>query len=193
MRIPRAILTVVATGHLAACGGQGSPAAPSGVAETFADPAGHRAPLPGGGEITLQFVGFHPARGARLENGRGAYVTARYELPRRPMLVSAAGDAWSGSAPLSASFMSTNILFALPVCADGAPVLTRTDQFGRAAHPQFEFPRPGDPDVPYLRIRIWVTDWPHGCESPLPRPDIAAIQLMPPTLTAIERVAWRKP
>ena len=174
-------------------GGASTPAGPSALtAEEFPEPMTHRAPMPGGGEITLRFVAFHPARGARLVVDQGAYVSVQYEMPRRAVLVSAAGDAWDGTNPVQTSFMSSNILFALPVCVSDAP-LSRTDQFGRQAHPQFEFPRRGDPDVPFVRVRIWVTDWPHGCEGNLPMPPIAQIQASTPTLTAIERVAWRRP
>lgn len=179
---------------LAGCGGgSASPAAPSATTGTeFQDPATHRAPLPGGGELSLRFVSFHPARGARLVADKGAYVSVQWEMPRRAVLVSAAGDAWDGTRSLQTSFMSSNILFALPVCpSDG--LLTRTDQFGRAAHPQFVFPRPTDPDVPFVRVRIWVTDWPHGCDGPMPTPPIAEIQASTPTLMVVERVAWRRP
>lgn len=192
-RMAAAAIAVVCS--LSGCGGGGakSPAGPSAPTETdFQEPAIHRAPLSGGGEITLRFVAFHPARGARLVADKGAYVSVQYEMPRRAVLVSAAGDAWDGTKPLQTSFMSSSILFALPLCPSDVP-LSRTDQFGRAAHPRFEFPRPGDPDVPYVRVRIWVTDWPHGCESNLPAAPIAQIQASTPTLTAIERVAWRRP
>ena len=189
-----AATAIAAVCSLSGCGGgPKSPAGPSVVTESgFTEPATHRAPLPGGGEITLRFVAFHPERGARLVADKGAYVSVQWEMPRRPVLVSAAGDAWDGTNPLQTSFMSSNILFALPVCgSDG--LLNRTDQFGRAAHPRFEFPRRGDPDVPFVRVRLWVTDWPHGCEGPMPIPPIAQIQASTPTLTAIERVAWRRP
>ena len=189
---PAAAFAVLCT--LAGCGGGArSPAGPSATAGgEFQEPATHRAPMPGGGEITLRFVAFHPARGARLVVDQGAYVSVQLEMPRRAVLVSAAGDAWDGNAPLQTSFMSSNILFALPVCPSDVP-LSRTDQFGRQAHPNFEFPRRGDPDVPFVRVRIWVTDWPHGCEGNLPMPPIAQIQASTPTLTAIEHVGWRRP
>jgi hypothetical protein len=180
---------------LSGCGGAGSksPAAPSATTDNdFQEPATHRAPLPGGGEITLRFVAFHPGRGARLVADQGAYVSVHWEMPRQAVLVSVAGDAWDGTNPLQASFMSSNILFALPLCPSDVPV-SRTDQLGRAAHPQFEFPRRGDPDVPFVRVRIWVTDWPHGCEGNMPMPPCAQIQASTPTLTAFERVAWRRP
>lgn len=182
---------------LAGCGGAASrsPAGPSATTESdFPEPATHRAPLPGGGEIALRFVAFHPARGARLIAGQGAYVSVHFEMPKRAVLVSAAGDAWDGTKPLETSFMSSAILFALPVCPSDPPaLLSRTDQFGRQAHPRFEFPRAGDPDVPFVRVRLWVTDWPYGCEGNLPAAPIAQIQASAPTLTAIERVAWRRP
>ena len=181
---------------LSGCGaGAVSPAAPSGTAESdFPEPATHRAALPDGGEIVLRFVEFHPARGARLVADQGAYVSVHFEMPKRAVLVSAAGDAWDGARPLATSFMSSNILFALPVCPSDSPaLLSRTDQFGRRPDPRFVVPRPGDPDVPFVRVRLWVTDWPYGCEGNLPAPPIAQIQASEPTLTAIERVAWRRP
>lgn len=191
-----AVATVGIVCSLAGCGGAASrsPAGPSAPTEDFPEPATHRAPLPGGGEIALRFVAFHPARGGRLIPDKGAYVSVHFEMPRRAVLVSAAGDAWDGTKPIATSFMSSNILFALPVCPSDPPaMLSRTDQFGRAAHPNFEFPRAGDPDVPFVRVRIWVTDWPYGCEGNLPRVPITEIQASAPTLTAIERVAWRRP
>src|SRR5687768_8526158 len=98
------------------CGGARTPSGPSATTEgEFQEPVTHRAPMPGGGEITLRFVAFHPARGARLVADQGAYVSVQYEMPRRAVLVSAAGDAWDGTNPVQTSFMSSNILFALPV------------------------------------------------------------------------------
>jgi hypothetical protein len=179
---------------IAACGGS-SPVAPTpSTSGDFPLPATHRIALPDGGELVARFSDFHPARGARLVSGQGAYVRVQWEMPRRAVLVSAAGDAWDGTRALSTSFMSSNILFAFPVCTSDPPtLLTRNDQFGRAAHPRFEFPRAGDPDVPFVRVRLWITDWPHGCDGNLPDPRIAEIQASTPALTAIERVDWRRP
>ena len=180
-----------------ACGdsdSQSPVAPPSSTSGEFPTPATHRAPLPDGSELAVRFVEFHPVRGAQWVRGQGAYVRVQWELPRRAVLVSAAGDAWDGTHSLAASFMSSDILFAFPICPSDPPtLLSRTDQFGRETHPRFEFPRAGDPDVPFVRVRFWITDWPFGCEGNLPEPPIAEIQASPPTLTAIEKVGWRRP
>lgn len=191
-----AIALVICSGT-AGCGDSGSfsPLEPTSTTTNaeYPAPETHRVALPDGGELVLRFVEFHPPRGGRLVNDRGAYVRVQWEMPRRAVLVSAAGDAWDGTRSLRASFMSSAILFALPVCLTAPPsLLSRSDQFGRRAHPRYEFPRDGDPAVPFVRVRLWITDWPHGCEGNLPRPPIAAIEASPPTLTAIERVDWRR-
>ena len=189
------MVVVACCGDLGCAGSESrSPAGPSGTSATeLPPPATHRVALPDGGEIVLRFVEFHPARGGQLIPDQGAYVRVQWEMPRRPVLVSAAGDAWDGTRSLRTSFMSSAILFALPVCPTDPPsLLRRSDQFGRTAHPRYEFPRAGDPDVPFVRVRLWITDWPHGCDGPLPRPPIAEIEASPPALTAIERVDWRR-
>src|SRR5688500_6257116 len=112
---PAAAIAVLCS--LSGCGGAGarSPAGPSPTPESdFQDPITHRAPLPGGGEIALRFTAFHPGRGTRLVANQGAYVTVQWEMPRRAVLVSAAGDGWDGANPIQTSFMSSNILFLLP-------------------------------------------------------------------------------
>jgi len=188
-------IAAAAVGLLTACGRSQSPTGPdTDTSSNFPPPATHRVTLPNGDELVLRFVEFHPQRGARLVVNQGAYVRVQWEMPRQRVLVSAAGDAWDGTRSLSTSFMGPEILFALPVCLTDPPTtLSRVDQFGREAHPRFVFPREGDPDVPYVRVRLWVTDWPHGCEGNLPNPNIAEIQASPPTLTAIEPVGWRRP
>ncbi len=197
---PRRAPSLAAAGlcvAISSCGGSGgqSPVAPGSSNEgSFPPPIAHKVALADGGELVAQFTEFHPPRGAKLARGQGAYVRLQWEMPRRPVLVSAAGDAWDGAQSLPTSFMTSNILFALPVCTTDPPtLLNRTDQFGRASHPRFEFPRPGDPDVPFVRIRLWITEWPHGCSGNLPMPPIREIQESPPILTAVERVDWRKP
>jgi hypothetical protein len=191
-----AIALVISSG-ITGCGGSASrsPLEPTSATTNaeYPPPATHRVALPDGGEIVLRFVDFHPPRGGRLLNDQGAYVRVQWEMPRRAVLVSAAGDAWDGARSLRTSFMSSAILFALPVCLTDPPsLLSRSDQFGRTAHSRYEFPRDGDPAVPFVRVRLWVTDWPHGCDGNLPMPPIAAIEASPATLTAIERVDWRR-
>jgi hypothetical protein len=128
-----------------ACGGS-TPTSPFGPTpstnQEFPPPATHRVELPDGGELVLRFVEFHPARGGRLIPDQGAYVRVQWEMPRRPVLVSAAGDAWDGTRSLTTSFMSSAILFAFPVCVADPPILlSRTDRFGREAQSKYEFPR----------------------------------------------------
>ena len=61
------------------------------------------------------------------------------------------------------------------------------------ALPRYEYPRDSDPDVPFVRLRFWITEWPHGYDGPLPMPPIAELEASPPALTVVERVEWRRP
>jgi hypothetical protein len=149
--------------------------------------------LPDGGELVAQFTDFHPARGARLVSGQGAYVRVQWEMPRRAVLVSAAGDAWDGARccpPPSEQQHSVRLARLHDRPSDAVNPLGPVRPHGA---PALRVPTRRRPDVPFVRVRLWITDWPYGCDGNLPMPPIAEIQASTPALTAVERVDWRRP
>jgi len=183
----------------AACGlvDPGDRTSPQGPTETPADPPTYSAEVPGLGELTVKFLEFHPPRGAQLVPGQGAWFTVEYSLPRADLVVdfeTYGATTADGGGLFGTSFLaggdpgpSFEIDF---VCGDdsGSTYVSAFD-IGRRSSRSTTFPAETDPDVPFVRVSVYVTPFESACSPP----DAFSLDAQGPYMEIVERLDWKGP
>ena len=184
---------VLALVVFSACGGDRT--SPTGPTETPDDPPTYTADIPGLGELTVTFLEFHPPRGGQLVPGQGAYLVVEYSLPSANLIVefetygarNADGSDLFGTSFLAGGDPGPSQEIDI-VCATGSEYVSAFDIGWRSSR-NTTFPAETDPDVPFIRLRVYVTPFESACSSPFE----FSPEQQGPYLEIVERLDWKGP
>lgn len=149
----------------------------------------------------MRITEFKPAREGRLVVGAGAYIMVAWEAPARDMwlgieVVGTADPAgldliatsfWSGSLAPGVAVHGAKSGHA--VCATGSsPRLIGSTRKGWAHSNRNTYPTEQDPDVPFVRLRVWATDFNQACAPP----NLVSLDEGEPVIDVIEPLGWKR-
>jgi len=176
-----------------ACGIDGPYAtAPAGPTERPSLPPTHTAEVGDAGELQVSFVAFHPARASQMSVGGGAWVELDYSITRADLAlefeVLGATDV-NGTRPFETSFWTADRKVAFVCGAGPGPTHSAGLVAGFQRSQTETYPQQGEPDVPFVRLRVWATPFARACEPP----DTFTIESDKPVMVVVERLNWRAP
>lgn len=153
--------------------------------ELPSSPPSYSAELPGGGRVGLRFVAFQPARGAQLMPGEGAYIRVQVTAPDEKLMLDVWAEGWDGARPVYTSFWPRGS--AQFICPPDTG--SKLFQMGYDKSSRTTYPRMGDPDVPFVRVKLVVRPFDQACAPPTVIPGMPTV----PIIEAVERLDWRRP
>jgi len=186
---------VLAVAAFSACGGDRT--SPTGPTETPIDIPTYTADVPGLGELTVKFLEFHPPRGGQLVPGQGAYIVVEYSLPSANLVVdfeTYGASNEDGSGLFGTSFLAggdPGPSHEMDIVCGHDPGSTYVTAFdiGQRSSRRTTFPAETDPDVPFIRLRVYVTPFESACNPP----NGFSLDAEGPYLEVVERLDWKGP
>jgi CheY-like chemotaxis protein len=71
----------------------------------------------------------------------------------------------------------------------GLPIIAALFLLGYEKSTRTKYPIMNDPDVPFVRVKLFVTPFEQACAPPTTIPGTATV----PIIDAVERLDWRRP
>jgi hypothetical protein len=133
----------------------------------------------------LRFVVFQPARGAPLIPGEGAFIYVQVTAPDEKLMLEVQAEGWDGTRPVPTSFWPRGSTSFICPPSTGP----RLFLLGYEKSTRTKYPIMNDPDVPFVRVRLFVTPFEQACAPPTTIPGRAMV----PIIDAVERLDWRRP